>query len=124
VPENFVPTLIKDHRICFDIAKLLWAEDDLFFYIGHSYVRQHPDSFSMYNIPAENMDALEMGLLGRRPHCPDLRDSEEFAPIFYISGFLVCVANIRQLLPDVAAETIYGFLRQPLQFDLKALLDN
>ena len=118
VPRFLVPVLLENNSMCFDIAKLMWAEDDLYFYLGHCYIRSFPGLFSSYTFPKENMKALELKLLGQQTTIPDLRISKEFAPVFYITGFILCVANIADNLANNSAEVIQTFYAKRLQTDL------
>lgn len=122
VPRFLVPILLDNNSMCFDIAKLMWAEDDLYFYLGHCYIRTFPGLFASYSFSEEKMKALEDKLLGRQTNIADYRTSREFAPIFYIAGFLLCVANIVDNLANNSAEVIQNVYSKRLQTDLCATL--
>ena len=117
-PDYCVPRLMEKHSICFDIAKLMWAEEDVYFYIGHSYIRLFPELFSSYCLPSANILALENKLMGRGSAIDDLRNSEQFAPLFYVVGFLVCVANISAVLPNDGEAAVCQSYKEPLCLDL------
>lgn len=74
------------------VALLAWAETDLYFYLGHCLVRLFPRAFAHYAIPDEYMINFENALLGHMSGA-DARDTK-YAPIFYVSGFWLAVANI------------------------------
>lgn len=120
-PTFLVPSLMKTRPICFDIAKLMWAEDDLYFYIGHCYICSFPKLFTSYQIPVLNLKALEMALLGQPGQTNDLRESTQFAPLFYIVGFLVCAVNIHNNLPDDSEETIKAAMNEETCVDLSLI---
>ena len=74
------------------VALLAWAETDLYFYLGHCLVRLFPRAFAHYAIPDEYMINFENALFGHMSGA-DARDTK-YAPIFYVSGFWLAVANI------------------------------
>ena len=74
------------------VALLAWAETDVYFYLGHCLVRLFPRAFAHYAIPDSYMKNFENALLGHSSGV-DARDTR-YAPIFYIAGFWLAVANI------------------------------
>jgi len=81
------------------VALLAWAETDLYFYLGHCLVRLFPKAFAHYAIPSEEMKNFENALLGH-PSGTDARDTQ-YAPIFYVSGFWLAVANIESPITSI-----------------------
>ncbi len=114
IPDFYVSSVISKEKICLDIAKLMWAEDDIYYYIGHAYIKLFPELFSHYNIPPENMEALELKVLGLEHRCDDLRDSEKLGFVFYITGFLICMANIKEDLLNDSDQILLHSIRLPL----------
>lgn len=76
-----------------EVVLLAWAEMDIFFYLGHCFVRLFSKAFSQYAIPEAFMKNFENAILGHSTG-EDARDSR-FAACFYISGFILACANIR-----------------------------
>ena len=74
------------------VALLAWAETDVYFYLGHCLVRLFPKAFAHYAIPDSYLKNFENALLGHSSGI-DARDTR-YAPVFYISGFWLAVANI------------------------------
>lgn len=81
------------------VALLAWAETDLYFYLGHCLVRLFPRAFAHYAIPDEHMKNFENALLGHMSGA-DARDTK-YAPIFYVSGFWLAVANIESPISSI-----------------------
>lgn len=81
------------------VALLAWAETDLYFYLGHCLVRLFPRAFAHYAIPSEYMRNFENALLGHTSGT-DARDTR-YAPIFYVSGFWLAVANIETFISSI-----------------------
>lgn len=95
-----------------DVALLAWAEPDLYFYLGHCLVRMFPAAFSHYRISEEALKNFEKALSGF-PSGRDARDME-IAPVFYISGFWLAVANIESALTSIEPDTLKLRFRREL----------
>ena len=109
-----VEIMCRNDPVARDIALLAWAEVDLFFYLGHCLVRLFPTAFADYRDMDEMMGNLENSLLGR-PSCPDARDSE-YAPVFYVSGFLLACANIHNVITSVDSVLVRQRFNRKLDF--------
>lgn len=89
-----------------DVALLAYAEEDIYYYLGHCLVRLFPSAFAAYKIPDELLRNFE-NAIGGRSTGQDARDSI-YAPVFYGVGFLLARENISWTL----SSTTPGELRQ------------
>ena len=96
------------------VALLAWAETDLYFYLGHCLVRLFPRAFAHYAIPDEYMRNFEKALLGYISGT-DARDTQ-YAPIFYVTGFWLAVANIESPISSVEPTSLRRRYDRKLDF--------
>ena len=96
------------------VALLAWAETDLYFYLGHCLVRLFPRAFVHYSIPGEYMRNFENALLGHMSGA-DARDTQ-YAPIFYVSGFWLAVANIEAPISSIEPTLLKRRYNRQLDF--------
>lgn len=96
------------------VALLAWAETDLYFYLGHCLVRLFPRAFAHYSIPGEYMRNFENALLGHMSGA-DARDTQ-YAPIFYVSGFWLAVANIEAPISSIEPTLLKRRYNRQLDF--------
>lgn len=109
-----VEIMCRNDPVARDIALLAWAEVDLFFYLGHCMVRLFPSAFVNYRGMDEMMSNLERALLGCQSGS-DARDSE-YAPMFYVSGFLLACANLQSVIPSVDSSLLRQRFCRKLDF--------
>ena len=96
------------------VALLAWAETDLYFYLGHCLVRLFPQAFAHYSIPDGYMRNFENALLGHMSGV-DARDTQ-YAPIFYVSGFWLAVANIESPITSIDPTSLKRRYNRQLDF--------
>lgn len=104
---------VSDSRVA-DVALLAWAETDLYFYLGHCLVRLFPQAFAHYSISREYMENFENAILGH-PRGRDARDTQ-YAPIFYVSGFWLAVANIESPITSIDPTSLKRRYNRQLDF--------
>lgn len=96
------------------VALLAWAETDLYFYLGHCLERLFPHAFAHYAVPENYMRNFENTILGH-PSGTDARDTR-YAPIFYVSGFWLAVANIESPMTSIEPISLKRRYNRQLNF--------
>ncbi len=113
-PAGEVERMCRTDSAARDVALLAWAEREMFFYLGHCLARMFPSSFSRYAVPGDMLESFENALLGR-PSGQDARSSE-YAPVFYVSGFLMACANIKSVIPSIEPSLLTRRFDRTLDF--------
>lgn len=101
-------------RVSSDVGLLAYAEEDIYYYLGHCLVRLFPSAFAAYKIPEELLRNFENAIAGRNTG-PDARDSI-YALVFYGVGFLLARENISWTLNSITPEELRQRYHRVLNF--------
>lgn len=97
-----------------DVALLAYAEDDVYYYLGHCLVRMFPMAFTDYQIPETLLLNFENAVAGKYSGA-DARDSI-FAHVFYVTGFMLARQNISWTLDSIDPDVLTQRYNRAINF--------
>ena len=104
VEAGEIYAMCRRDEVSSDVALLAYAEEDIYYYLGHCLVRLFPSAFAAYAIPNVLLENFENAIGGRNTG-QDARDSH-FAPVFYESGFMLARENISWTLDSIEPDVL------------------
>ena len=100
VEAGEIYAMCRRDEVSSDVALLAYAEEDIYYYLGHCLVRMFPSAFASYAIPNDLLENFE-NAIGGHSTGPDARDSY-YSPVFYEAGFMLARENIAWPLASIA----------------------